>query len=60
MGNISRGKRLITYAWFTIMLFVFMALISAIALAVNNDCNREDCSKSKAFAGAWVVVNLPH
>jgi hypothetical protein len=38
------------------MLFVFLALFAAIALAVSNDCNRADCSKSKAFAGFYNVM----
>lgn len=52
----SNPKMLITYLWFSTMLFGFMYAIAAIVAAVNNDGEGESDSKSLGFVGIWAMI----
>ena len=49
-------KMVITYVWFSTMLFGFMYAIAAIVAAVNNDGKGESDSKSLGFVGVWAMI----
>ncbi|CAI5705668.1 hypothetical protein KXD40_000822 [Peronospora effusa] len=49
-------KMIITYLWFSTMLFGFMYAIAAIVAAVNNDGKGESDSKSLGFVGVWAMI----
>ncbi|KAL4109807.1 hypothetical protein PRIC1_001502 [Phytophthora ramorum] len=53
---INNPKMLITYLWFSTMLFGFMYAIAAIVAAVNNDGEGESDSKSLGFVGMWAMI----
>ncbi|KAG1705271.1 hypothetical protein DVH05_004201 [Phytophthora capsici] len=53
---ISNPKMLITYMWFSTMLFGFMYAIAAIVAAVNNNGEGESDSKSLGFVGVWAMI----
>ncbi|POM73153.1 Hypothetical protein PHPALM_10022 [Phytophthora palmivora] len=53
---INNPKMLITYLWFSTMLFGFMYAIAAIVAAVNNDADGESDSKSLGFVGIWAMI----
>jgi hypothetical protein len=52
----NNPKMLITYLWFTTMLFGFMYAIAAIVAAVNNNGDGEGDSKSLGFVGIWAMI----
>ncbi|KAE9213366.1 hypothetical protein PF002_g17979 [Phytophthora fragariae] len=53
---INNPKMLITYLWFSTILFGFMYAIAAIVAAVNNDGEGESDSKSLGFVGVWAMI----
>ncbi|KAL7690214.1 hypothetical protein Plhal304r1_c013g0050461 [Plasmopara halstedii] len=53
---INNPKMLITYMWFTTILFGFMYAIAAIVAAINNNGEGESDSKSLGFVGIWAMI----
>ncbi|KAG7390220.1 hypothetical protein PHYBOEH_007071 [Phytophthora boehmeriae] len=49
-------KLLITYLWFTTIVFGFMYAIAAIVAAINNNGDGEGDSKSIGFVGVWAML----
>lgn len=49
-------KLVITYLWFTILVFAFMYALGAIVMAVNNNGSSTYDNKSLGFAGIWMTV----